>query len=543
MSKTSLDHRRPVSESHGGVPWIIGITRVAVLIVAAFGLYWFGELFISRGGVYRLAVPRYIVIFLVTLYAFNLITGVVYLGVLHRHRAATAIMTWTQVLLDFSVVVSTISVTGDSNSVFTVLLVIVILEAGLLLGLPQGFLFAMLSIVYVAVQAWPSDRAQVPPELWYDILIQSLAFLFTAFISGYWNNLIFRLRSFQREILDNLSSGFLITDRTGVISAQNRAADEMLGLPDGSALGRSAIEILRPESGGECPIMTALRSERDFTSFEFHAVTHSGGSKLLGLSTNRIYDKRHRLTGLIASFADMTEVDTMRQELHRQDRLAALGELATDVAHEIRNPVAVIRSAVEELQNSIESPEKVRKLAALALRESDHLNRIVRSFLDFTRNPVRKHDVFDVCALLREVADSLRHQYADASALSVELRNDDLSFSVAGDASQIRQVFMNLGTNAVEAMDRRGLLAIIVAPAGRSIEIHFDDEGSGLAPDQVARMFEPFYTTKQSGVGMGLAICMRIVTAHDGTLRAVPREQGGTRMTVRLPAARNPQTE
>ena len=108
---------------------------------------------------------------------------------------------------------------------------------------------------------------------------------------------------------------------------------------------------------------------------------------------------------------------------------------------------------------------------------------------------------------------------------------------ISGDPSQLKQVLMNLGSNAAEAMDFAGTLRISIANERGPVEMRFDDEGPGIEPDKIARIFEPFYTTKDSGVGMGLAVCMRIVTAHDGTIMASARKEGGTSMCVTLPGA------
>ena len=538
MIGRSLYRFRPPYEGPDTLPWFVGIARIAVLVMGVVGVYHFGELTIRTPGISAQVAPRWVGLFLFGLYAFNLLSAFLHLSMLRRVRTVMPFMMQTQVLLDFAVIAATISFTGEGISVFKFMLVTVILEAGLLLGLSQGFVFAILSTVFVSVQAWLNPYFTPGADQWYDILVQGLAFFFTAFVSGYWNQRIYRLKEFQREILDNMSSGFLITDENGIIYAQNRAADRALNLEPGAAIGRHVGEVLRPDSGSECPLVTALRTKRDFTSYEFHAQVGPNEKKLLGLTTNCIYGHRKRLRGIIASFTDLTEIDAMRQELNRQDRMAVLGELATGVAHEIRNPVAVISGSVEELQSKLDAPEVAERLAGIALRESDHLNEIVTEFLDFARSPVMTHDVFDICTLAREVGDILQREHGRAEGLTVVNTPGEQPCLVAGDRSRMRQVFMNLGLNAIEAMQEQGRLDITVNPAPGWIEIVFDDEGPGLEPDQVAQVFEPFYTTKESGVGMGLAVCLRIVTAHDGTIRISSREGGGARVTVRLPAVK-----
>mgnify|MGYP003465873530 FL=1 len=172
------------------------------------------------------------------------------------------------------------------------------------------------------------------------------------------------------------------------------------------------------------------------------------------------------------------------------------------------------------------------------MRESDQLNAIVSDFLDFARKPRVRREMFDINGLAREVVDVTQHKYIQATSLRIQGQFSETTCPVSGDRTQIREVFVNLAKNAIEAMNEKGTLQVAVVPSASYVEVRFDDEGPGIDPDKVARIFEPFYTTKEHGVGMGLAICMRIVTAHDGTIRAASRQGGGASMTVRLPLVR-----
>lgn len=507
--------------------WFAGAARLGILVVVAAGttlLRHTHDFTSIQAGIYVLAFA----------------SSLWYFVALQRQQGISARLTWTQMFVDFGVVASTISFTGGERSFYTSLLVIVILEAGVLMGIMQGFLFATLATAFMFMQSlYGAPRAQDIYIFWYNFLIQGIAFFFTAFISGYWNQRVSGMKQFQREILDNLNSGFLITDEKGLVIAINRAGCQILNFEEGDVAGRHVDGIMRTRSGAECPVTTALRSQKDFSSYEFFADTGSNEAKLLGLTTNRIHDARGHLTGVISTFTDLTEMARMRQELQKQDRLAVVGELSAGLAHEIRNPVASIRLAMDELSGNTANPALVERLAAIAVRESDHLNEIVTGFLDFARDPSRRREVIDIRDVVTEVAGALERKYDTASGLRITFIVPKAPCTVLADMTQLRQVFLNLGQNAVEAMNESGSLHISIDPAPRSYEVRFDDTGPGIDPDKVARIFEPFYTEKERGVGMGLAICMRMVTAHDGTIQVASRPGGGTSMTVRLPSARD----
>ncbi|MBX3176918.1 MAG: PAS domain S-box protein [Candidatus Hydrogenedentes bacterium] len=527
--KKLLEYLHPTYDGPATWLWFVGIARIGMVVVVALG----AELVTGDKEAFRYLLNG--------IYIAALASSLWYLVVLRREGSIPAILTWTQVFVDFGVVAATISFTGGHGSAFTFLLVIVILEAGVLMGLLQGFVFATAASAFMVYQALiQAPQASDPLLHWYQYLIQALAFFFTAFISGYWNQRVSRMKQFQREILDNMNSGFLITDEKGVVIAMNKAACGILNLVEENVAGLHVDGIMVPESGAECPVTTALRLEKDFTSYEFYARTGESETKLLGLTTNRIRDAHEHVTGVIASFTDLTEMAQMRKELQKQDRMAVIGELSAGLAHEIRNPVASIRGSMDELQRNIDNPSLVDRLARIAVRESDHLNEIVSGFLDFARDPGRRYGVLDVREVAREVEEQLNRKYGGAPGLTVTLQTPADPCLVLGDRTQIWQVFTNLGQNAIEAMDGQGALAIIVLQneTRGPVEIRFDDEGPGIAPDKMARIFEPFYTEKERGVGMGLAICLRIITAHDGTIQAASRPGGGTSMHVRLPRAR-----
>lgn len=499
--------------------WYTGIARLMILVVVATGTQ-------------QVQIEIISIVVLSAIFLAAIACSIWYLMTLQRGKNVAPALTWTQVFLDFSVVAATVSFTGGTSGYFTLLFVIVILETGALMGLSQGFVFAALTAFFLLLQDLPgSDQRTVFPY-WYNFLIQCLALFSTAVISGYWNQRISRLKQFQREILDNMSSGFLICSPKGQVISINAVAQKVLQLKEDAVVGQSVEKVIVCDNDTECPIITALRNERDYSSYEFSVKVSDGTTKQLGLTTNRLYDTHGRLIAIIASFSDLTEIAKMRQALQRQDRLVAIGESAAELTHEIRNPLTSMRSAIEELSKNLNAPEMVERLCQIALRESAHLNKIVSGFLDYARNPDFYKEPVDISQVFRDIQSGCAQHYPEASIL---LDAPDQELKIPGDPTQIRQLFDNIIRNGIEAMNNRGEIAITMRSASNYVEIRIDDSGPGISPDKMTRIFEPFYTDKEKGIGMGLAVCLRIVTAHDGAIQAANRPGGGASFVVRLP--------
>jgi two-component system sensor histidine kinase PilS (NtrC family) len=515
----------------------IGLVRIGLMLVVGIGALNLGGGALNPGG--RTAeFPTYLLVF----YAFGMACSAGYLVAVIWRPVVTQGLAWVFLLADFCFVAATVSFTAGNKSLFTFVFVLVILEAGLILGIRQSFViatFATFTMFMLALTPWEPSAERLSLELWYNFVVQALAFYLTASVAGFWNLRVRRLQDFQREILDDMNNGFIIVNARGIIVAQNKAADRILELPRGVTIGRNIIEALRVEPGAECPVVTAIRSGRDFASYEFTCVVGNPTGprrKLLGLTTSRVFGDNDVLEMVIASFSDLTEMARMRSELQRQDRMAVVGELAAGLAHEIRNPVAAIRGAVDELEENLAAPAMAGRLCSIAVREADHLNSIVSGFLDFASNPTMRRDAVDLVEVLNEVIESRQGQ--SQSQGEIRFAHPNGPYPVRGDRMRLRQVFVNIIKNAFEAMEQRGNLEIKLTCSPTYAEIRFDDEGPGIEPDKVDRIFEPFYTTRANGVGMGLAVCHRIVTAHDGTINATSRQSGGASIVVRLPMSR-----
>lgn len=252
---------------------------------------------------------------------------------------------------------------------------------------------------------------------------------------------------------------------------------------------------------------------------------------------------------LAAECAKTIESTQVYERVKERDRLAAVGEMAAGLAHEIRNPLGAIKGAAQLLVDRegkpISDPVDVAEWLHIIIEEVDRLNNVVTQFLDYARpsksDPIEygQIDVNEVVQKTVQLLDS----YELTSAIDIEVRLDELIPPVAGDPEQLRQVFLNLGLNAVQAMEGGGKLEILTTRRRRSrlgygsfAEIRFRDTGVGIPTEKIKNLFIPFFTTKQRGTGLGLAISQRIVTQHGGTIEVRSNPGAGSTFSVFLPA-------
>ena len=452
-----------------------------------------------------------------------------------------------QLLLDFLVVTAIVVSTGGIYSVFAFLYIIVVLEVGILLSQTESLMAASLSSTVLWAMVLLTERGlltSISPfrpqggQIVSHLIVQIFALYLTAFISSYWSFRLHKIQAFQRGLLNNMSSGFLITDDSGIVRVMNVAGQQILGYGSDEALGIRTRDVLRVPGGGPDPMETTLSSGEEFSSYEFRIVRQDGKEMLVGITTNLLRGRRGKADGVIASFVDLTEIERMRRELRNQDRLAAVGELAAGLAHEIRNPVAAIRGSVEELGRNLDDPAMVRSLSGIAIRECDQLNQIVTRFLQFARSSPAARQIFDLRDVLEETIVLLRRRAKRASATDVEYCAGDVPAVVYMDRSQLKQAFLNVGNNALDAMPQGGKLTISLAVCNdtEQAQVTFSDSGVGIPRDEMEKIFEPFFTTKKHGFGMGLAVVQKIISSHGGSVVVSSEEKKGTTVTITVPS-------
>jgi two-component system nitrogen regulation sensor histidine kinase GlnL len=290
-----------------------------------------------------------------------------------------------------------------------------------------------------------------------------------------------------------------------------------------------------------------MESGRTYADFDARLTRQDGSQVVVSAVSSLISDGVGRARGTVLALRDQTGIRELEERLQRSDRLAALGTVAAGVAHEIRNPLAGLRGAAQLLEGEPAFPPSLREYTSVIVKEVDRLGAIVERLLSFAtpRGPVLRscnlHEILDDLLFLERAP-------LGAATVTVQRQYDPQLPDILADPSEIRQLFLNLIRNGVEAMPGGGELTIRTRYersakrcGGRSVAVtEIIDQGSGFDPEIERRLFTPFFTTKEGGTGLGLAICLRIVEDHGGAMEATSAPGKGSRFQVWLPLAKQP---
>ena len=343
-----------------------------------------------------------------------------------------------------------------------------------------------------------------------------------------------RMRLDTDTLVRELGSGLLSVDAEGRIVHLNRAGEETLGVDPRTAVGRPVAEAL-PE--GAAPLARlleeGLRTGRRSPRSEIE-VRRAGKLVPLGVGTTVFFGSEDKPTGAVALFQDLTDVRRQEALARRRDRLAAVGELAAGIAHEIRNSVLPIRGSVELLAQSLPVRPEEAKLLEVAEREAENIERFVSALLRYTTNQEPRPADLDLAGLAREAAEDLRLSRGEV----VKIRVEGEAAVAWADADHLRQAVRNLAMNAADAVGESGT---VVLRSGRGpgprAWIEVEDDGPGVPAALRDRLFEPFTTGKPGGTGLGLAIVRRIVEEHEGSLELLEGQGTGGRFRITLSEA------
>lgn len=466
---------------------------------------------------------------------------------------------YLQFIHDLVLITAVVHITGGPDSPISALYILVNAAAALLLPIGSSLLLAMLGSVLYAGDAVLVRDGDLSLALGLQLLVFTLAAVGTGYIAARLQEagvgrerLRAELASMQlraADILGAIRAGIMTVDDAGRLLYANPAASELLGTALDARIGAHVLEPVRAAAPAVADAITMHIAERRLSNRTEGVLVRDGRAVPLGITTTAVSGDLGESGGATTViFQDISDEKLVEALRLRAQRLEAVAEMSASLAHEIKNPLASIRSAVEQLSHRPKATADERTLGALIMRETDRLSRLLSEFLDFARVQVVRRDRVDL-RRIAEGAAALAAAHPDrvgTSELRVEMPPEPAV--VEGDEDLLHRAIFNLVLNAFQASPDGGAVTVslrVLQPSeqrsglpfhGPALALEVNDMGSGIPAEIQDRLFEPFATTKPGGSGLGLAIVHRAIEAHRGVI-LVDSESQGTRFTVLLPAA------
>ena len=343
-----------------------------------------------------------------------------------------------------------------------------------------------------------------------------------------------RIKAFSDNVVENMPIGLLTIDTEGKVASFNETAELLLRLPSTEVLGRKADEVLPMELFG----LTYELDDEGIIEEDIDCTIEDGKVVPMEVIISPLEGDRDTFLGHVILFRDMTEVQNLKKEVERTQRLASLGRLAAGIAHEIRNPLSSIKGFATYFKERYKEIPEDRDTAQIMVREVERLNRVIGQLLEFARPMTIKKRPISMKTVIQHSLKMIEAQARDKNIkTSVKLSSDIKEISI--DPDRINQVLLNLYLNAIEAMEEGGSLMVSLSKDGsfQRVKIVISDTGIGISKEDLVHIFDPYFTTKQSGTGLGLAIVHKIIESHRGEVRVESESGKGTTVTVILPAS------
>jgi len=487
-----------------------------------------------------------------SLLAVGVLSAIFWLGAVIRR--GVIIQTYSQLIADLAIVTVLAALTGGQDSQFVLFYALVVIAGGIVARLPGG-IFAGLAAC-IAFTSLPWIAAWLEPVAHPVTSVLPKPGLLVAFFAmlGVFAGVLGRRAQRAREsyertarelermrtdndlILRNLTSGVITIDSVGSVTFLNPAAEKMLGLQLPALRGRWVHDALPDRLRPLREALLGVLEQHDRRARDellMHAA--DGRSLPVGVSVN-VLEHANTVTGVVAVFQDLTDVREMERRARRNQTLAEVGALAAAIAHELRNGLNPISGSVECLQRELKLEGENAQLMELISTESARLNRFVTDLLGYARERDLVPEAIDLDETLAELCETLARDPRCKPGQTVRYQHAEMPVAIQGDREQLRQVWLNLSINAFEAMGAGGTMWVRCNTTETSpAVVEFEDTGPGIAAEDLPRVGQPFFTTKQGGTGLGLAIAQRIVERHGGTLVLDSAPGRGTVARVTLP--------
>ncbi len=474
------------------------------------------------------------------------VLSLIYIGLLRLRlikQRLLNIFIYFQFLIDIILIESLIVLTGGIESWFSFLNILLTIGATMILGRRGGMIIAtatailygtIIDLQFYKVIPISYNTSYKVTDFLYNIFVNITGLFFTAYLMGYVVSRLEKaseslqkkdvdlreLSRFHSEVIENIPSGLFTTDAEGRIYLFNAAAEVITGFKRQDV---SLKYINRIFPFLSLPLVPGRHEGM---------ITNNNNTKYIGMNISLYKNSEGHTVGYIGTFQDVTAIIKMEEEIKRKEKLAAIGQLSASIAHELRNPLASIKSSFEMLKEGSLPAETMNRLMEIAINEMERLNKIVADFLTYSNPKPAEFARFNLSNIINELIDMHKTIQEDITFHKDVQEN----INIIADEQKIRQLLWNLLLNAIEAVsEKEGHIHVSLKRADHSIEIRIKDNGTGIKKEEIDKIFYPFYSTKDKGTGLGLAIAYRIVEEHKGKIEVVSEEGQGTEFIITIP--------
>jgi len=535
--------------SEKALRWLIGIRLVVISTL------FLGILLIQANSQKILPLRNY---YGLILFSFGL--SLLYL-ILYARGTSPRIQSWIQLLGDIAVVSGIVYFTGGLYSPFSFLYLAVI-AVGAMLIRGGGLIFAGLSAVAYGLlvdlmvfgvlpvpESLTGVQTGVPPSrVIVQLLTNVVGFLLVAVLVSYLGESVrsahYRLQeetertrqfvALTDHVVRSVGAGIIACDPESRVLHLNPAGARMLQIADEEAIIGTPLDEVMPLEDQSWGVLKTRARDRSVVRIEGTAATT--GTRL-GMTIGPLADEHEKVVGFIVTFQDLSEIKVEAERRRMQERMAAVGEMAARMAHEIKNPLASISGSAQVLEAAETLDDNNKRLLRILVDESRRLSSILDGFLEYSRRRPAVFRPCDVSAMLRDCVDLLGRSDEQRDDHRVVLRVPErLTFQA--EEHLLRQIVWNLSRNALQAMPDGGELEISADRKNGRVILTWRDTGVGMTEEVRRQAFEPFVTTRPGGTGLGLAVVYAAVAEHRGSITIDSKPGGGTLVTVDLPADR-----
>ena len=345
------------------------------------------------------------------------------------------------------------------------------------------------------------------------------------------------MKIYTSKLLETMDNAVISVDNKGKIKTFNRKSEEIFGKKKEKVLNKDCQEVLNLNILEESIFKKCLLEKKNISQ-EIILEEKGLKKKILDLNSSFLTDESGEITGLVAVIRDVTEIKDLNEEVARHKRLAALGKLSAGIAHEIRNPLSSIRGLAQFVYNSFSKTDERKEDLNTIIQEVDRLNKLVVQVLDFAKLKKPNLTPFSLNDLIRKIVELFKLEIKDKQIkFDLEL-SPDIS-QIQADEDQVRQITMNVIINAIQAILRKGEIKIKTESAllkgEPAIKLIIEDSGIGITEKDFNQIFDPFFSTKERGSGLGLSIVYKLVEGHQGEIKVESKEGKGTKFVIFLP--------